>query len=181
VLALIMVRLLVVFIFGHEVAAGPLDGFAPRHYDSFTINFTSMELTKEHFDQVLKGLATKAELKGLATKQDLKKLATKDELKGLATKQDLKGLATKDELAQIRATLVTINETLDTHTVKLDALRETVDSHTITLDGISKNTVNWNTEMASMREALKRHEQAFRILAGKVGLNADELLSGDSR
>jgi hypothetical protein len=30
-----------------------------------------MELTKEHFDQIVKGLATKEDLKPLATKKDL--------------------------------------------------------------------------------------------------------------
>jgi hypothetical protein len=55
------------------------------------------ELTKEHFDQLLKGLATKADLKGLATKE---------ELKGLATKADLKGVATKDDLVATERRLV---------------------------------------------------------------------------
>jgi hypothetical protein len=32
-----------------------------------------MELTKEHFDQIVATLATKADLKGLATKQDVRK------------------------------------------------------------------------------------------------------------
>ena len=35
------------------------------------------ELTKEHFEQVIKGLVTKDDLKGLATIADLKPLATK--------------------------------------------------------------------------------------------------------
>jgi len=52
-----------------------------------------MELTKEYFDQVVSGLATKKELAGLATK---------DQLAGLATKKDLEtGLgATEKRLMQ---------------------------------------------------------------------------------
>ena len=67
-----------------------------------------MELTQEHFDSVVKNLATKDELKNLATKDEIKTLATKDEFKNIATKDDIKPLATKtdvtdavDELARI--------------------------------------------------------------------------------
>jgi hypothetical protein len=42
------------------------------------------ELTKEHFEQVISGLASKADLQGLATKQDLRPLATADQVQELA-------------------------------------------------------------------------------------------------
>ena len=45
-----------------------LDEFAPRPYDSFTINFTSMsEITKEYFEQTLK-----AAVAPLGTAEDLR-------------------------------------------------------------------------------------------------------------
>ena len=47
------------------------------------------ELTKEYFDQIVKGLPTKEDLKGFATKGDLRAFATKDDLKTLASKRDL--------------------------------------------------------------------------------------------
>ena len=53
-----------------------------------------MELTKEYFDQVVLGLATKEDLKSFATKDDLRGLVTKDDLR-----ETLKGFATKDDLA----------------------------------------------------------------------------------
>jgi hypothetical protein len=42
-----------------------------------------MELTQEHFDQIVQGLATKNNLDGLATKADLLELATQQDLNSL--------------------------------------------------------------------------------------------------
>ncbi len=54
-----------------------------------------MELTKEYFDQVVLGLATKD---NTATKTDLEKFATKADLEVFAKKTDLEGFATKADL-----------------------------------------------------------------------------------
>ena len=55
-----------------------------------------MELTKEHFDQTIKGLATKNELKNLATKDDLQKAVSSSEKKIIARIDEA-----QEELAQI--------------------------------------------------------------------------------
>lgn len=42
-----------------------------------------MDLTQEHFDQVVQGLATKKDLEGLATKDNLLELATQQDFNSL--------------------------------------------------------------------------------------------------
>jgi len=68
-----------------------------------------MELTKEHFDKVLKGLSIKEDLTGLAKKEDLASLAksTKEDLRKavapLATTRQVQEIVDKavEELARI--------------------------------------------------------------------------------
>ena len=45
-----------------------------------------MELTREYFEQVIKGVATKDDLANLATKDDLLELATKGQIDTLTAK-----------------------------------------------------------------------------------------------
>jgi glycogen synthase len=74
-------------------------------YASFTqiLNPTSMsEITKEHFDQALKGLATKKDLDVILT--------------GIAN------LATQESLNQVSDRLTTIEGILNQHTTTLDAI-----------------------------------------------------------
>ena len=68
-----------------------------------------MELTKEHFDQVLKGLATKDEFKGLGS--DV-----------AAIKAGIVNLATQDSLNELANTVAEIKQTVDVHTTALDTL-----------------------------------------------------------
>ena len=54
-------------------------------------------------EQILPGLATKADLDVLATKEELRVLATKADLDALATKEELRALATKADLDALAA------------------------------------------------------------------------------
>jgi len=47
-----------------------------------------MELTKEYFDQIVQGLATKKDLENFATKDDLGTLPSREEFKALQTSVD---------------------------------------------------------------------------------------------
>ncbi len=140
-----------------------------------------MELTKEHFDKVVRGLATKEELKvvaknqenfvtktefkkelsKLATKEDLKNLATKEEQKTLATKDELKKLATKDELKP----LATKSE--------LKILENKIDKIGITLDGIAKDLQDSRDEKTVTNYRLDRDEKFIRKLASNANLKLD--------
>ena len=50
-------------------------------------------------------------------------------------------------------------------------VKATVDSHTTTLDKILKKAGDWNTEAASLRSAIKRHEEWINQIASKVGVD----------
>jgi hypothetical protein len=76
-----------------------------------------MELTKEYLDQVVAGLATKADLGGLATKADLDGMARKADFDGMATKADLSELATRQDVRDLRAEM----------NLKFDAVLELLD------------------------------------------------------
>src|SRR3989338_1973267 len=71
------------------------------------------ELTKEYFDEVVKGLATVDMVKGLATVEMVKGLATVEMVKGLATVEMVKGLATKDDITAIRLEMATKDDLLE--------------------------------------------------------------------
>jgi hypothetical protein len=79
-----------------------------------------MELTKEHFDQQLKSLATKNDVNAidqrvdsLPTHKELEKFATKDDLLRFATKDDLLELATKNDLASVRTDIAEVKELVE--------------------------------------------------------------------
>ncbi len=105
-----------------------------------------MQLTQEYFDKALKALATK---------EDLTKLATKDTLDRVAA--TVAGLV--DNVGQLQSQVSTVKATLD--------------SHTNILDGITKNTETWNAEAASLRAAIKRHDDWFLKIAEKLGMKLE--------
>jgi len=63
-------------------------------------------------------------------------------------------------------TLEKITEQLSSHTDVLEA-------HTKTLDALVKNTIDWNTEMASVRMRLQIHDQWFKQISEKMDLRLD--------
>jgi septation ring formation regulator EzrA len=99
-----------------------------------------MELTKEHFDDVLKTLAT------------------------------------KNDLQPIKTTLAAVMEIASDHTSALTAIQHNLNEHSTTLDTIAKNTSNWESELTIMRDRVERHENALKLLAGKLGVDIATLL-----
>jgi hypothetical protein len=77
-----------------------------------------MELTQEHFDEIIKGLATKKDLEGLATKEDLKQLVTREyldqRLLEVPTRQDFNAL--KTDVAEIKEAVRRIDRRTDKDT-----------------------------------------------------------------
>jgi hypothetical protein len=122
-----------------------------------------MELTQEHFDQTIKGLAAKEDLKDFATKTDLQSFITKEDAKDFATAKDLamvqnvvsaikKGMAnfaTAEELKEVKETVVEIHTTLNRQTT--------------VLDGIAKYVEKLDDERIVDGERLKKVEQKLGL------------------
>lgn len=64
-------------------------------------------------------------------------------------------LATKENITELKTEIKDIKETLNAHTLALDAL--------------VKQTKDWNTEMAVVRGRLDKHDSWFKILSEKTG------------
>jgi hypothetical protein len=78
-----------------------------------------MELTKEHFEQVVGGLATKKDLEGLVTQESFERVLS-ESLAPLATNQDVRDSA--EELARITsAGFARTEERFDGLETQLDA------------------------------------------------------------
>jgi len=101
-------------------------------------------LTKEHFDEQLKKLATKKDLEPIT--ETLKR-----------TTALLSNVA--EDVHDLKTDMITVKDSLDTHRTILDL--------------IVKNTTDWKTEMASMNSAINRHEKWFTQLAEKVGIKLE--------
>jgi hypothetical protein len=69
------------------------------------------QLTQEHFDQTLKGLATKKDLESLATKADLERSATKQDLTDLEERLNLK-LDAIHQMLDVRYRVEKLEETV---------------------------------------------------------------------
>jgi hypothetical protein len=95
-----------------------------------------MDLTKEHFDQMIEGLATK---------------------------KDLVLFATAEELSSVSE--------------KIDHLQNTMNGQGTTLDSLVKQTKDWNVEMTVMRNRMERYENALKVVATKLNLDARSLLN----
>jgi hypothetical protein len=120
------------------------------------------ELTREYFDQIVKGLAGKDDLNGFATKEDLKSFTTKDDLKTLPTKADL------EKIIDARLTGVAKTTDIDDLRTHIDAsilavqndLNAGLESVDIKLDAIYK--------MVDVRPKVTAHDSWIRKLAAKT-------------
>ena len=93
------------------------------------------------------------------------------------TKKDIEGILSGQLSPLVKA--LNQNSALLTHVAedtselkdKVAHIEEVVDDHTRTLDSIFKNTQDWKSEAASLRSAIKRHEEWIAQIAAKVGLD----------
>lgn len=111
-----------------------------------------MELTKEYFDQVVKGLARKDDLKSFATKEDLISFATKDDLKSFSTKDDLKSFATKDDLRKLAERLEGYTDSV-AETI-LEAVSHGFNGTNRRLDNLSRRLGHVELDFGEMKKAL---------------------------
>jgi hypothetical protein len=125
------------------VTSNPQNAF-PQEIAALPVTFTFMELTQEHFDQAIAGLATRADISEI--RADV-----------AATKAGMANFATTDDLAKIKSELATIKDTLHTHGSMLDT--------------IVKSTADWNTEMTVMRSRMERYEFALKTVGEKLNID----------
>ena len=117
------------------------------------------ELTKESFDKAIKTLATKRSLN-----------ETTNSLDRVARTLD----STVSTVNRTVALLTHVAEHTDALKEDMKDVKATVQSHTGTLDKILKNSEDWKTEAASLRSAVKRHEQWITPVAKKVGIRLED-------
>lgn len=125
------------------------------------------ELTREHFEEVVKGLATKADLGGLATKEELNGLATKQGLKSLATKEDLKSLAAKEEIKGLatKPDLHELKAEFRHQGIKFEALEKRVDTVLELLTPYSKT----RKSIRKLEDRMDQAEEDIFVLKKAVG------------
>ena len=125
------------------------------------------QLTKEYFDKLLRGLATKTDLRSLAPKKALDR-----------TNEAL--ARTNETLERVVATLnrttaLVAHLTEDVRGLKDDmkTVKVTLDSHTTLLDKILRNTEHSKTEIAALQSAVQRHEKWITQIAEKVDVKLE--------
>ena len=84
---------------------------------------------------------------------------------------DKRLVAMMGALNQTIALLTHVSEKTAASAEKIEHIESVVDDHTKTLDKILKNSQDWKTEAASLRSAIKRHEEWIAQIAAKVGVD----------
>jgi hypothetical protein len=113
-----------------------------------------MELTKELFQETVKGLATKKDLETLATKDELKNLATKDQLKDLRAFIG-EHMLTKTEFAEIRKELADKND---------------ISQILTSIDAIAKQMTIYNQELPAITHQLQTITAWIKQASKKIGV-----------
>lgn len=77
-------------------------------------------------------------------------------------------------------TLEAISELLQTELKpikdELLVIRQTLDSHTLALDALVKNTSNLQTEFVIMKDRLEKYEKVIKFLGQKLDVDVESML-----
>jgi hypothetical protein len=150
-----------------------------------------MEITKKEFGRIMKRVATQQSVDKLADRVDRVQEGV-DGVQGVVDRVQGTQVSMGHGLVQVQDAQVRIQNTQvrmqDTQAQMQHAqigmqsvlaqmqeaqgqMQKVLESHTVSLDGIAKNTIHWNTEAAALRAAIQRHDEYFRVVGKKIGVD----------